>query len=107
MIDQVGSVLFISHCRDDRTVAERLCGAIEARGLTCWLALRDIPPGGNYQDCIAYAIESASAMLLVFSLSSNNSQEVKKELALAGQYGRVVIPVRVEDALPEGRSDMK
>jgi hypothetical protein len=40
-------------------------------------------------------------MVLVFSAESNNSNEVKKELALAGQNRLIVIPVRVEDVTPD------
>ena len=41
-------------------------------------------------------------MVLVFSTNSHNSDEVKKEIVLAGQCRLNVIPVRVEDVTPEG-----
>jgi hypothetical protein len=40
-------------------------------------------------------------MVLVFSANSNNSEEIKKELVLAGQSQLIVIPVRVEDVTPD------
>lgn len=39
-------------------------------------------------------------MLLVFTSNANNSDEIKKELALAGRHHLTVIPVRVEDVIP-------
>jgi hypothetical protein len=39
-------------------------------------------------------------MLLVFSANANNSDEIKKEVVLAGQSHLTVIPVRVEDVAP-------
>jgi hypothetical protein len=39
-------------------------------------------------------------MVLVFSGNANNSDEIKKEVVLAGQSRLVVIPVRVEDVAP-------
>ena len=39
-------------------------------------------------------------MLLVFSGHANNSIEVKKEIALASRYNVIVVPVRVEDVVP-------
>jgi TPR repeat protein len=41
-------------------------------------------------------------MVLVFSSNSQNSDEVKKEIVLAGQCRLTVIPVRVEDVTPDG-----
>src|SRR6185437_12720596 len=52
------------------------------------------------QEAIIRAIRTASAMVIVFSGNSNNSDEVKKEVALAGQHKLVVVPVRVEDVVP-------
>jgi hypothetical protein len=39
-------------------------------------------------------------MVLVFTVNANNSNEIKKELALASQNNLVVIPVRIEDVAP-------
>ena len=39
-------------------------------------------------------------MVLVFSTNANNSEEIKKEIALASQHRVAVIPVRVEDITP-------
>ena len=77
-----------------------VCNALESRGLTCWIANRDIGPGTNYQEEIVKAIRSAKVMVLVFTGNANNSDEIKKELSLASRYKLVVIPARVEDVLP-------
>jgi len=39
-------------------------------------------------------------MVLVFTGNANNSNEIKKELALASQNNLMVIPVRIEDVTP-------
>jgi hypothetical protein len=39
-------------------------------------------------------------MLLVFTANANNSDEIKKELVLAGRHQVTVVPVRVEDVVP-------
>jgi hypothetical protein len=39
-------------------------------------------------------------MLLVFTANANNSDEIKKELVLAGRHHVTVAPVRVEDVAP-------
>jgi hypothetical protein len=92
--------VFISHSSQDRRIAVRVCEALERHGLACWHASRDIGPGENFQEAIVKAIRSVRAMVLVFSGSANNSDEIKKELALASQNRLAVIPLRVEDVLP-------
>ncbi len=94
------STIFISHSSKDQTVARTLCAALESRGLTCWIASRDVGAGENFQESIVAAIRSAKAMVLVFSDNANNSTEIKKELALASQHKIAVIPARVEDVVP-------
>jgi hypothetical protein len=96
------AIIFISHSSKDRRIAETICDALESRDIPCWMSSRDIGPGQNYQEAIVEAISSVQAMVLVFSENANNSNEVKKELALAGQHHTTIIPVRVEDVAPKG-----
>ena len=77
--------IFISHATKDQKVAALICKAVESRGHGCWLANRDVLPGENYQEAIARAILQSKVMVLVFSANTNNSDEIKKELALASQ----------------------
>jgi hypothetical protein len=92
--------IFISHSSKDRKTAFRICGALERRGLACWISSRDIRAGENYQEAIFAAIESASVMILVFTEKANNSDDVKREIALASQKHILVVPARVEDVTP-------
>jgi hypothetical protein len=94
------STIFISHSSKDLAVAQTICAALESRGLTCWIAGRDVGAGDNFQEAIVAAIRSAKVMVLVFSDNANNSTEIKKELALASQNKVAVIPARVEDVVP-------
>jgi len=93
--------IFISYSSRDRHIALTVCQALENRGLSCWISCRDISPGENFQVSIVRAIRAAKVMVLVFSANSNNSEEIKKELVLAGRSQLVVIPIRVEDVTPD------
>jgi TolB-like protein/Flp pilus assembly protein TadD len=93
--------IFISYSSRDRDTALAVCQALEHRGLNCWISCRDIAPGENFQVSIVRAIRAAKVMILVFSANSNKSEEIKKELVLAGQSQLIVIPVRVEDVTPD------
>ena len=92
--------IFISYSSKDQDIAETIYRALEARGQTCWIACRDVRPGENYQEAIVRALRGAKVMLLVFTANANNSDEIKKELVLAGRHRVTVVPVRVEDVVP-------
>ena len=96
----MASHIFISHSSKDQKVARTICTALENRGLTCWVYSRNIQPGQNFQEQIVRAIRAAKIMVLVFTANANSSNEIKKELALASQNNLVVIPVRIEDVIP-------
>jgi hypothetical protein len=94
--------IFISYSSKDQKVARTICTTLENRGLACWISFRNVKPGQNHQEQIVKAIHSAKIMVLVFTAQANNSNEIKKELALASQNNLVVIPVRIEDVIPSG-----
>ena len=92
--------VFISHSSKDRKIAGTICLTLESRGLDCWIAARDVPPGENFMEAIVSAIRGSKVMVLVFTGNANNSDEVKREVVLASQSKVVLIPVRVEDIMP-------
>jgi tetratricopeptide (TPR) repeat protein len=91
---------FISYATADRKQALSVCKAIERRGTNCWISMRDVEPGENYQEAIVQAIRDARAVVLVFSQAANSSDEIKKELSLASRYHVPVMALRIEDVEP-------
>ena len=96
----MSSRIFISHSSRDRDMAYRLIADLERRGIPCWISSRDIEPGEDYQKSIVDALESAPAMVLLFSDHANNSKEIPREMAIASGKSKPVIPVRIEDVVP-------
>ena len=92
--------VFISYATSDRERALSVCEEIERRGTGCWISMRDVPPGANYQEAIVQSLRNARAMVLVFSDAANGSDEIKKELSLASRYHVPVIALRLEDVEP-------
>jgi tetratricopeptide (TPR) repeat protein len=92
--------VFVSYATADRKEALSICKAIERYGAKCWISIRDVEPGANYQEAIVRAIRDARAMVLVFSRAANNSDEIKKELSLASRHRVPVMAVRIEDVEP-------
>jgi TPR repeat protein len=93
--------LFVSHVSEDRAAASELVAELEQRGIGCWVAPRDVRAGKPYDDEIAEAIDDCTAMLLVFSDRCNDSQYIRREVTVAGEARKLVIPFRIEDAQPK------
>lgn len=94
------SDIFISYSQADRQCAHEVVALLEAQGLKCWIAPRDISPSADWAAEIIDAISSARVMLLVFSASSNQSPQVRREVERAVHKGVTVLPFRIEDVLP-------
>jgi TIR domain. len=97
--------LFISYSDKDKAFAELLLTALERRGVTCWMAPRDIPPGGSYADAIIRAIEESECFLLVYTTHSNTSPHVLREVERALKFERNIIPIRFDDSEPSRSLD--
>jgi len=94
--------MFICFSSQDVAEAKRIVEYLESQGLLCWISVRDVAPGENFQEAIVRAIEAARGLVFLFSENSNTSREIKKELALASSIDRPVFPVRLSPIRPEG-----
>ena len=52
--------LFVSHVSEDRAAAMAIVDELERRGITCWIAPRDIEPGHPFDDAIVSALDRAA-----------------------------------------------
>lgn len=93
--------IVISYSRRNSDIAEGLASALRERGVDYWYD-RMIKPGADWRDEIANAISSAKILVILFSAESNDSQELRKELAIADRHKLLIIPVRVEEIEPKG-----
>lgn len=91
---------FVSHASNDRKKAEALAAELERKGLTCWIAPRDVPPGAEYGEEIIRGIERSKAFILILSSAANMSVHVRREVERAASKGKPIYPVRVEDVGP-------
>jgi TIR domain-containing protein len=92
--------VFVSYSVPDRDCAFELVSRLEARGLSVWIAPRDISPAAEWAEEIIDAISAARLMLLVFSSHSNASPQVRREVERAVHKQVPVLPYRIEDILP-------
>jgi TIR domain len=92
--------VFISYASKDKIVADAVCARLEAAGIRCWIAPRDIVAGTSYGEAIIDAIHGAKVMVLVFSSSANASGHIPKEVERAVSSGVAILPFRIEDVAP-------
>jgi hypothetical protein len=92
--------IFISYSQPDRECAFELVARLEGEGVNCWIAPRDIAPSADWAAEIMDAISAARAMILVFSASSNQSPQVRREVERAVHKQLSILPFRIEDVLP-------
>lgn len=97
-----GHDVFISYSTLDKPTADAVCHGLEAEGVRCWIAPRDVTPGMDWQQSLLDAIAAARAVVLVFTGNANASANVRKEITAAFEGGAVVIPFRLEDIEPQG-----
>lgn len=95
--------IFISHATQDRGAADEICRALEAKGVSCWIAPRDVRPGRDYSTEIIHGIEASDAVVLLLSLAANGSKFVHAEVERAYSKSKPIYPVRLETVAP-GRS---
>jgi len=92
--------VFISYSSKDKPTADAACAALEAQGIRCWIAPRDILPGSDWGETIVDAIHGSRALVLVFSANANLSQQIKREVERGANAGLPIVPFRIENVLP-------
>lgn len=92
--------VFVSYSHHDKPRADAVCTTLEARGIRCWIAPRDIVPGQEWGAAIVEAIRAARVMVLVFSSHANASPQVRREVERAVTAETVLIPLRIENVAP-------
>jgi hypothetical protein len=92
--------IFVSHGSENREQANELARYLEARGLSIWIAPRDVRPGVDYSEALQEAIEQCSAFLVLVTDKANRSPYVRVETELAFSLEKPIFPVRVGDVKP-------
>lgn len=88
--------VFISHSSQDAALAARVCAGLESRGLTCWIAPRDIRSGSSWGASIVKALDTCPVVVLILTEHANRSRQVAREVERADGKGARVINFRVE-----------
>jgi adenylate cyclase len=90
------SDIFISYSRKDSEQALQLAELLTSAGLSCWIDTRGIEAATSWSGEIVDAIDHCSAFLVLLSASSIISRNVVKEVSLASERGKKMLPLDLE-----------
>ena len=90
--------VFISYAAKDRERVLSLVKRLRTAGVTVWIDQAGIDVATMWSQEIVNAIRDSKVMLLSISPHSTESENVVKELALASERKKPIIPVYLEPA---------
>jgi adenylate cyclase len=88
--------VFISYSKSDRSHALDLASELRARGFSVWIDQGSIGGAKNWATEIVEAIDACSTFVCLLSPHSLASQNVAKELHLASEKQKNILPVLIE-----------
>ena len=94
--------IFISYSTKNSREASFVCRKMEASGMRCWIAPRDLLPGTNFADNIEMALDNAKLLILILSRESVNSPWVEGEVNTAFSAGMPILVYQIDDVMPDG-----
>lgn len=84
--------VFVCHHAEDRDRAAQLVRELEAAGIPCWIASRDVAPGASWGNAIADAASTSRAVVLILSAYAAASPSILAEVQFASVAGATIIP---------------
>ncbi|MEM6625465.1 MAG: toll/interleukin-1 receptor domain-containing protein [Pseudomonadota bacterium] len=97
----MGHDIFLSYRRADQALARALVAELESRGVGIWWDAK-IEAGVDWRDAIVENLVESDMLVILFSDECNSSKQLKKELAMADDLDKDVIPILIEDTKPKG-----
>src|SRR5665213_2342708 len=90
------SDIFISYSRQDAEQAQLLTELLTSAGLSCWIDKSGIDLATSWSKEIVQAIDQCKAFVVLLSSASNESTNVHKELSLASEKKKKILPLDLE-----------
>jgi len=88
--------VFISYSRKDRDTVKPIYEQLENAGVKCWLDEDGMYSGVSFKKVIVDAIKHSKVLLFMSSDNSNKSRNVVNEVSIAVEYGKKIMPVRLD-----------
>jgi len=101
MPGMLGTV-FISHSSKDHGAALDLRDLLRRAGYRTWMAPDDILAGRSWTEQIVNGIALSTHVIVLLSKSSTASDHVAREVGLASEQRKPIVPIRIEPVTPTG-----
>ena len=88
--------VFISYSRENQQQVVRLVEYLREQGLGVWMDETDIHGATMWTEEIVEAIHKCNLFILAISRHSTGSKNVVKELALASEREKIILPIYLE-----------
>ncbi len=90
--------VFVSYSRQDSPVVRPAVDRLTAEGYTCWMDVRGIESGDEFRSKLVDAIEKSRVVVFFSSAGSNASKWTRRELSIADEHNKPIIPVRLDQS---------
>jgi hypothetical protein len=90
--------VFISYSRKDKAIVDEICELLDKSHISYWRDTHEINPGNAFMSDIVDAIKACKITLFISSFNSNHSPYTAKEVALAFNEGKHIIPYKIDDS---------
>lgn len=90
--------LFISYSRKDKELVHEFVKQLQHKGFSVWIDWTGIKSGDKFKAEIVQAIEESSVVLFFSSISSNASDWVQREISIATNRHKTIIPIKIDNS---------
>ena len=98
--------VFISFSFEDGETAEYIVNQLQSKyGISCWICTRNIVGGKRYKKLITGAIKEAKVVVFLQSENAVESKEIPKEIGIAVDADKTIIPFRLDQAQLTGEME--
>lgn len=90
--------IFISYSRKDAPLVDSIVAHLEKSGFSIWLDRDGVESGDAFKRVIVKAIEDSQCVLFFSSVHSNISEWTAKEIGIAVDEKKYIIPIRIDNS---------
>ena len=87
--------IFISYSRQDEKQAMHLLNLLRREGYTVWIDQESIAGASIWSDEIVQNIKHCDIFIAILSESSTSSHNVSKEIAIAAENRKIILPIEI------------
>jgi Tol biopolymer transport system component len=90
--------VFVSYSSQNRDEVVKIVGALRKAGVSVWMDEGGIEAAALWSESIVEAINECKVLVMMVSRHSTDSQNVVKEVMLASESGKTILPVYLESS---------